>query len=61
LSAATPLNSDILRALAQAPHHVEGHGVIVVGDTSGLVTALNADDPGQPMARTAFRRASSTS
>jgi uncharacterized protein len=34
--------------------------VIVVGDTSGLVTALNADDPGQPMARTALRRASVT-
>jgi uncharacterized protein len=34
--------------------------VIVIGDTSGLVTALNADDPGQAGARTALRRASAT-
>lgn len=34
--------------------------MIVIGDTSGLVTALNADDPGQAGARTALRRASVT-
>jgi uncharacterized protein len=34
--------------------------VIVIGDTSGLVTALNADDPGQAGARTELRRASAT-
>jgi predicted nucleic acid-binding protein len=34
--------------------------VIVIGDTSGLVTALNADDPGRAVARTALRRASVT-
>jgi uncharacterized protein len=32
--------------------------VIVIGDTSGLVSALNADDPGQAAARTALQRAS---
>jgi predicted nucleic acid-binding protein len=34
--------------------------VIVVGDTSGLVTALNADDPGQASARSALKQASVT-
>ena len=32
--------------------------MIVIGDTSGLVSALNADDPGQAAARTALQRAS---
>jgi uncharacterized protein len=32
--------------------------VIVVGDTSGLVSALNADDPGQASARSALQQAS---
>jgi uncharacterized protein len=32
--------------------------VIVIGDTSGLVSTLNADDPGQTAARTALQRAS---
>jgi uncharacterized protein len=34
--------------------------VIVIGDTSGLVSAFNADDPGQAAARSAFQRASVT-
>jgi uncharacterized protein len=34
--------------------------VIVIGDTSGLVSAFNADDPGQAAARSAFRHASVT-
>jgi uncharacterized protein len=34
--------------------------VIVIGDTSGLVSAFNADDPGQEAARSAFQRASVT-
>ncbi len=34
--------------------------MIVIGDTSGLVSAFNADDPGQAAARSAFRRASVT-
>lgn len=34
--------------------------MIVIGDTSGLVTALNADDPGQADARTALQQASVT-
>jgi predicted nucleic acid-binding protein len=32
--------------------------VIVIGDTSGLVSALNADDPGQAAARRALQHAS---
>jgi predicted nucleic acid-binding protein len=32
--------------------------VIVIGDTSGLVSALNADDPGRAAARSALQRAS---
>jgi uncharacterized protein len=34
--------------------------VIVIGDTSGLVSAFNADDPRQAAARSALRRASVT-
>jgi uncharacterized protein len=34
--------------------------VIVIGDTSGLVAALNADDPGQASARSALKQASVT-
>jgi uncharacterized protein len=34
--------------------------VIVIGDTSGLVSAFNADDPGQATARSAFQGASVT-
>jgi predicted nucleic acid-binding protein len=34
--------------------------VIVIGDTSGLVSAFNADDPSQAAARHAFQRASVT-
>jgi uncharacterized protein len=34
--------------------------VIVIGDTSGLVSAFNADDPSQSAARSAFQRASVT-
>jgi predicted nucleic acid-binding protein len=34
--------------------------VIAIGDTSGLVSAFNADDPGQAAARSAFRQASAT-
>jgi uncharacterized protein len=34
--------------------------VIVIGDTSGLVTALNADDPDQASARSALQQASVT-
>jgi uncharacterized protein len=34
--------------------------VIVIGDTSGLVSAFNADDPRQSAARSAFQRASAT-
>jgi uncharacterized protein len=34
--------------------------VIVIGDTSGLVSAFNADDPGQADARRALKRASVT-
>jgi uncharacterized protein len=34
--------------------------VIVIGDTSGLVSAFNADDPGQAAARSALQRASVT-
>jgi uncharacterized protein len=34
--------------------------VIVIGDTSGLVSAFNADYPGQAAARSAFQRASVT-
>jgi predicted nucleic acid-binding protein len=34
--------------------------VIVVGDTSGLIAAFNADDPLHPRARKAFREASAT-
>ncbi len=34
--------------------------MIVIGDTSGLVSAFNADDPGQEAARSAFQRASVT-
>jgi predicted nucleic acid-binding protein len=34
--------------------------VIVIGDTSGLVSAFNADDPSQAAARSAFQRASVT-
>jgi uncharacterized protein len=36
------------------------HRVIVIGDTSGLVSAFNSDDPGQAAARTALQRASLT-
>lgn len=34
--------------------------MIVIGDTSGLVSAFNADDPGQADARSALQRASVT-
>jgi predicted nucleic acid-binding protein len=34
--------------------------VIVVGDTSGLVSAFNADDPNQAAARSVFQQASVT-
>lgn len=34
--------------------------MIVIGDTSGLVSAFNADDPGQAASRTAFQQASVT-
>ncbi len=34
--------------------------MIVIGDTSGLVSALNADDPGQAAARSALKQASAT-
>jgi predicted nucleic acid-binding protein len=34
--------------------------VIVIGDTSGLVSAFNADDPDQAAARNAFQTASVT-
>lgn len=34
--------------------------MIVIGDTSGLVSAFNADDPGQSAARSAFQSASVT-
>jgi len=34
--------------------------VIVIGDTSGLVSAFNSDDPGQAAARSALQRASVT-
>jgi len=34
--------------------------VIVIGDTSGLVSAFNADDPGQAAARSALHQASVT-
>ena len=34
--------------------------MIVVGDTSGLVSAFNANDPGQAAARSAFQSASVT-
>jgi uncharacterized protein len=34
--------------------------VIVIGDTSGLVSAFNADDPRQAAARSALRRAAVT-
>ena len=34
--------------------------MIVIGDTSGLVSAFNTDDPGQAAARSAFSQASVT-
>jgi predicted nucleic acid-binding protein len=34
--------------------------VIVIGDTSGLVSAFNADDPGQAAARSGLQQASVT-
>lgn len=34
--------------------------MIVIGDTSGLVSAFNADDPGQAAARSALQQASVT-